>query len=95
MDATYSIGQITSGLNDETINGISVTGLKQFTLCAPFIIGIKDTPYTDYTYDKYLDDLYAEHTIVARMKDIDRIFATDWAASMSNADFAKIIEPYL
>jgi hypothetical protein len=95
MDAAYSIGQITSGLKEEMINGINVTELKQFTLCAPFILGMKDTPYTDYSYDKYLDDLYAEHTDVTRMKDIDRMFVTDWAASISNADFSKIIKPYL
>jgi hypothetical protein len=93
MDANYGIGQITSGLTDETLNGISVTELKQFTLCAPFILGMKDT--ANYSNEKYLDDLFAEYTDVPRLKDIDRIFATKWAASISNAEFEKNIKPYL
>jgi hypothetical protein len=95
MDEAYGIGQITSGLKEETLNEIRVTQLKQFTLCAPFVLGMKDTPYKSYSYDQYLDDLFAEHSDYTRIKDIERIFATEWAASMSNAEFNKIIASFL
>jgi hypothetical protein len=95
MDEAYGIGQINAGLKEDAINGINIADLKQFTLCAPFMLGMKDVPYKDYTLDNYLNDLHAEYTDVARLADLERIWATQWAADMSNKEFGGIIAQYL